>query len=135
MIHTPGRLFDFERRLLRRRGRRRVIHTPGRLFDFAGPSGYDAFFSYGPGAMAWTTHPDRALWFLAPGVACPLLILPMHAAGNWTKPGDVPGWDGNIPATTFHPSIHFRGSADEGAWHGYIIRGQLYSLPSTPSTP
>ena len=79
--------------------------------------------------MAWTTHPDRAAVVPGAGRRAPPADPADARGGELDGAGDVPGWDGNIPAPTFHPSIHFRGSADEGAWHGCIIRGQLYSPP------
>ena len=103
-------------------------HTTGMLYDFNAENGYDRFFDHGPGAMAWTAGPPRALWFLVPGVTCPLMILTNHAPGEWTEPGDVPGWDGNLIAPTFFPSINFKGSEEEGSWHGWIRHGQLYTL-------
>ena len=100
----------------------------GRMFrDIA--EDYDAFYSYGVGAMCWNLgHQNnrRALYFLAP---CDSLrgsetarILTMTDGKDWTHPGSVSGWDGNPEQPTFHPSIWLR---DRKGWHGYIRAGNL----------
>ena len=99
----------------------------GRMFrDLA--EDYDAFFDYGVGAMCWVRrHEQRALYFLAP---CPpadrgfagAMILTMTDGEDWTVPGSVSGWDGNLEQPTFHPSIWLD---DCKGWHGYITAGDL----------
>ena len=89
---------------------------------------YDPFFAYGLGAMCWRRrHDQRALFFLAPYHNELLrfegaLILTMTDGSDWTVPGDVIGWDGNIKSPTFHPSIWL---GDRKGWHGYIQDGDL----------
>ena len=89
---------------------------------------YDAFFAYGLGAMCWRRrHEQRALYFLAP---CQhgsrgfdgAMILTMTDGKDWTTPGDVSGWDGNLERPTFHPSIWLM---DRKGWHGYMKAGRL----------
>ena len=89
---------------------------------------YDAFFAYGLGAMCWRRrHDQRALFFLAPCHNALVrfegaLILTMTDGSDWTVPGDVNGWDGNIKSPTFHPSIWL---GDRMGWHGFIQEGDL----------
>ena len=90
---------------------------------------YDAFFAYGVGAMCWSARNDeRALVFLAPDVEhggrfiC-ARILTSTDGRDWTKPGPVKGWDGDIEHPTFTPSIWL---SDRSGWHGFIRRGDLY---------
>ena len=89
---------------------------------------YNAFFDYGLGAMCWRRrYAQRALYFLAPCHNALLrfegaMILTMMDGTDWTHPGDVSGWDGNIERPTFHPSIWL---GDRMGWHGFIQAGDL----------
>ena len=89
---------------------------------------YDAFFAYGIGAMCWAHMEEPlSLWFLAPCSMSekgwePARILTMTDGKDWTVPGDVSGWDGNIERPTFDPSIWL---SDRKGWHGYIQDGNL----------
>ena len=39
--------------------------------------------------------------------------------GNWAKPGDIVGWDGNKEFPTLSPSIKV------GGWYGFLVKGKL----------
>lgn len=89
---------------------------------------YDAFFAHGPGAMCWGFDKQgrRMLHFLAPAdaprgweAAC---IYCQTNGRDWTVPGHVNGWDGDLERPTFHPSVWLR---NKRGWHGYIERGNL----------
>ena len=89
---------------------------------------YNAFFDYGVGAMAWGKDSEgrRVLYFLAPSHACGRFeTCRIYAETNgedWCIPGPVKGWDGNLEAPTFSPSIWI---LDRQGWHGYIKAGNL----------
>ena len=90
---------------------------------------YDAFYAHGIGAMCWCTEEGRrVLYFLAPPTGYPNMkfnmgrIYTMTDGQDWTNPGDVSGWDGNIERPTFHPSIWL---SDKRGWHGYLTAGNL----------
>ena len=90
---------------------------------------YHAFFDYGIGAMCWRVDEDgtRFLVFLAPDDLCPsgytvVRIRVMTDGKDWTHPGPVSGWDGNLERPTFNPSIWV---ANKKGWHGYIRDGNL----------
>ena len=55
-----------------------------------------------------------------PGVT---VLYASHTPGDWSKPGDDVGWDGNLAQPTFKPSIR------AGDWHGHITHGKLTSKP------
>ena len=86
------------------------------------------FWEFGPGAMHWTTvvHDGtdyRALLIILP---CPPdehphLLYVEHDTENWSAPGPARGWDGNVEAPTFTPSILCR----ESGWHGFLTNGRL----------
>ena len=105
--------------------------TKGRVFPSLWEH-YDAFFAYGPGAMAWEEDKEgrRVLYFLAPprpGWVCRFETARIHTetdGKDWTNPGPVKGWDGNIERPTFSPSIWL---SDRKGWHGFIRNGDLHS--------
>ena len=93
---------------------------------------YDAFYACGVGAMFWRFDEGcRVLYFLAPPVGyknpevkfCMGRIYTMTDGKDWTVPGEVNGWDGNVERPTFHPSIWLR---DRKGWHGFIRDGDLH---------
>ena len=68
-----------------------------------------------------------------------ILIYPMHQGksekypkGNWARPGDQNGWDGNLQRPTFNPSIDCSSHGNGGGWHGYIVRGRICDCNSRP---
>ena len=69
-----------------------------------------------------------ALYFIAPPTGYPNMkfnmgrIYTMTDGKDWTHPGDISGWDGNIERPTFNPSIWL---SDRKGWHGYIQDGNL----------
>ena len=92
---------------------------------------YHAFFQYGPGAMRWSFDEGRrVLRFLAPPVGRTnpwarfetARIFCRRSATDWSQPGEVLGWDGNVVKPTFNPSIWLY---DRKGWHGWIQRGDL----------
>ena len=100
----------------------------GRMFSCLAAD-YNAFFTHGVGAMCWGKNAEgqRVLYFLAPCPDAPkgwetARILTMTDGKDWTHPGDVSGWDGNVDHPTFHPSIWL---SDGNGWHGYIRDGNL----------
>lgn len=111
---------------------------PGKVFPGGFWKGYDAFFEYGVGAMAWGQEKDadgvtrRVFYFLAPYVGEPTdhpfgrfecaRIYTMTDGQDWCNPGPVNGWDGNEERPTFNPSIWLR---DREGWHGFIQNGVL----------
>lgn len=94
----------------------------------------DGFFAHGIGAMSWDfdiVNGKRCLWFLAPLVPPPypgsraydLACIYTETDGeDWTHPGPVQGWDGDLVSPTFSPSIWL---FDRKGWHGYIRNGNL----------
>ena len=110
------------------------LEARGRMFADRDPGNPNdpEFFAHGIGAMRWSVGPRyRWLEFLAPDVerasadgnvlAC---ICTTTDGANWSCPGDVSGWDGNVEKPTFSPSIWLR---DRKGWHGYIRNGDLYT--------
>lgn len=101
---------------------------PGRMFS-DGVLDYDAFFDYGIGAMCWSKDDEgrRTLIFLAPTISgrrkwiCSE-IYTLTDGKDWKTPGPIKGWDGNLEAPTFSPSIWLLNRA---GWHGYIEQGNL----------
>lgn len=47
----------------------------------------------------------------------------MHADDVWSKPGNVNGWDGNEEKPTLLNSVR-----SPYGWHGYVYKGDLYTL-------
>ena len=88
---------------------------------------YDAFFEYGIGAMCWRFDPEdrRMLYFIAPGNYGVSRIYTKRSETDWTVPGDVDGWDGNLERPTFQPSIWL---IDRKGWHGFIREGNLVTV-------
>ena len=100
---------------------------------------YDEFFAHGVGAMTWTHDIEgrRQLVFLAPAVGFDgegMFAgsgMRFHGAKiycetdgkDWTHPGDVRWWDGNLERPTFAPSIWLH---DRKGWHGFIRAGDLH---------
>ena len=92
---------------------------------------WEGLHAHGVGAMFWDiVQGNRVLYFLAPPVGdqnpeCKFhlgRIYTMTDGKDWTHPGDVSGWDGNLEQPTFTPSIWLR---NRKGWHGYITAGNL----------
>ena len=100
---------------------------PGKMFLDLGKD-YNAFFDFGVGAMCWRkdTEGRRILYFLAPSLSDARFdgarIYTMTDGQDWTHPGAVKGWDGNVERPTFNPSIWL---SDKEGWHGFIRDGNL----------
>ena len=83
------------------------------------------FWDYGVGAMSWnwSSGYPRFLVVKLPDDRDVRVLYASHTPGDWSKPGDVQGWNGNLAQPTFKPSIL------AGEWHGYITHGKLTSEP------
>ena len=53
-----------------------------------------------------------------------VLLYMRREPGNWSAPGDVLGWDGDLDQPTLHPSMLVQ-SESGGGWHGYLRAGVL----------
>lgn len=98
---------------------------PGKIFHEMD----DDFWDYGPGAMHWSTVNDRlVLWVVLPNnppfFSQLMLLYPRNNGSDWTQPGDVEGWNGDLESPTFHPSI----SVPNLGWHGWIREGDLHTI-------
>ena len=97
---------------------------------------YDELFLHGvPGDWLWHEISDvECIFLLVPDIigssrgtlhGVDLLVLyPRHTSGNWAKPGDVDGWDGDRESPTLSPSILHQVNGVNG-WHGYFRGGKI----------
>ena len=103
---------------------------------------YDDFFQPDapPGTFWWTTMRDndgqarRVLLLKTPCRIFPRrltdhsVLYVKHAPGNWARPGEIDGWDGNEDSPTLSPSIlvqHIIDGQDVECWHGFLTAGEI----------
>ena len=90
---------------------------------------YDAFFlaPFERGRFWWTEIGVTMLLQWGDKRGEHLMVYTSHAQNNWAAPGEVMGWDGNLDAPTFSPSIGvLHGDGSSGyQWHGFLEGGTL----------
>ena len=95
---------------------------------------WKGFWSHGVGAMQWRLlfdqngiGPVRVLIVLLPRDGMlrgdPHRLFVERQPDNWSCPGPVKDWDGDLERPTLTPSIQTLPA--EGGWHGYIRAGNL----------
>ena len=100
---------------------RSTIHTQ-RTQRMAQAQTYEAFFAqpFEPGRWWWTQLGVSLLlqWGRERGEH--IMLYMMRQPDNWSAPGEVSGWDGDLERPTLHPSISV-----PGEWHGYLRDGEM----------
>ena len=87
-----------------------------------------SFWNYGHGAMSWRIkaggYPFLLVIFTkSNGFIENRMIYPFMSGKDWSKPGDICGWNGQIRYPSFYPSIY---TGPNDVW--YIIEGHPWRV-------
>lgn len=92
---------------------------------------YDEFFAcpFTPGRFWWRKE-GESMWLQWGSERGQHVLLYTHRQpNNWSAPGDVNGWDGDLDHPTLSPSIGILN--DDGSsftFHGFLEKGVLRSV-------